>query len=928
MNRLVDYFIVVGFGDVLRPLKSTHSESHLYQASVTSRFPLADFIDAPLPDSMAMFCIPDGIKLTETPDLPIFYHFCNTVANGARLYGSCLRFFEPVSSEVFAGVDESEKEVTLDLNRSLVVSGNKGLRSLITNEEEDKGKNGQPQLYAAKCICLLSHWPFFDSFKAFLANLYQSSLTPTAICLERLLCNLINEVPLPPAGKLQVQYSVNGTNIFFKRPPPNNPLAFVDFKLNLVFELLDIELIVRIVECLLSERQILLVSSSFSALSIVGQSFLELIYPFQWEHIYIPFLPQAAIDIINAPMPFLMGTHSSFLDIATVPDSICLVNLDCNFLKLPVLPHASFASTPEQSHVTLPEKERGKLLERLLEHCPAKTKNPLKVISGIDFAFPNAPPPDEEFEEVHFANFDEFKVRSCFFRCFISIFRNYRDFLVLQSKSTLNTESYFNTSEFMRQNPASERFLHVFSQTVAFQKFIDDRIYVTPETESDVLYFDQSILAKLNRSFFARHNDTPFLCDQSFAINKTYIAMAPDASNQPAETFSYVQWPNLNLDLFSRSRLLISPFQNDAIRSQQAIFKHKKNAANLNSAPTKVLSRIVSDQIIYSLWFYLFGISLKKPASPTELISAYDVYARMRAEGFTIDEQIYKSILESCGKAGTPDLAFHILRDMQQSGIVPDATAYASIIATMDLNSHAVDQQETVAHMPISHIVESMRQVHARRATFDFKEANAFFTSRNMTPFSPESNDNSFFAIHSVSNKLSIRKSLSMPVAVQSDYFLSVFEIAFPKLTIQVADSCMECSRAILDHEIRVSWTSDSNDYTTMCPSCSCRFVARFSIRPKGSTDPNKVVVCEYLSPIVLRKEVENIVLREAPGFLLSAEFRRTSVTCFWNLAWHLSNLQLPLEGILIPNISAAVTPSAISSLKSPSHFYSPSPRR
>ena len=36
-----------------------------------------------------------------------------------------------------------------------------------------------------KCICLLSHWPFFSAFRAFLSFLYRLSVSRNSIPLER-----------------------------------------------------------------------------------------------------------------------------------------------------------------------------------------------------------------------------------------------------------------------------------------------------------------------------------------------------------------------------------------------------------------------------------------------------------------------------------------------------------------------------------------------------------------------------------------------------------------------------------------------------------------------------------------------------------------------------------------------------------------------
>ena len=661
-----------------------------------------------------------------------------------------------------------------------------------------------------------------------------------------------------------------------------------------------------------------------------------------WRYVYIPFLPQIAIDFLNAPLPFLVGTHSSFIDKASVSDSICLVDLDDNLIRLPVAQNEH----THPSHITLPDRERAKLSEQLNEIVPSVGVKNKTIAADLDLAFANAAPPDEYDDIEENKTLPCFELRYSFFRCFLSIFRSYRDFLSPPPSNSKNSNSsLFNTAEFIRQNPASERFLTTFCSTQAFQKFVEDRVYISQQTESDVFYFDQSIMAKLNRSFFSRHNDTPFLTDPTFEISKTFIAMAPDTTHQPPSiTFNYVRWPQLDFSLFYPSRLINSPFQSDQIRSQQSVISYKKsNAFGFNpityTNPKGLLIRSSSELSVYSLWFYLYGASLRKSASLFELIPAYDVYCRMRTEGFVVDDSTYKIILESCGKVGTPDLAFYILKDMKLAGLTPDASVYNAIISTLDSNNHAVDGQldssMTQLHEDVHKSVFSSEPVHPEDVlgqAYNPSSPNVGSSSPSANPYSPSASivssayvnhlntelvadTNLFFSVYSEENKLAARKSLGMPTSSQTDYYVSIFEMAFPKLTIITADFCMECSKCVVDHEIRSGWTMDSNDYTTQCPYCSCRFVARFSIKPKGVEDESKVISCEYLSPLVLRKEVENILVREKPEFLVSKEFRKNSVTCFWNLAWHLSNLQLPMEGILIPVVSATQAAAVTSGL-------------
>lgn len=50
-----------------------------------------------------------------------------------------------------------------------------------------------------------------------------------------------------------------------------------------------------------------------STLSKCGHAMVAAIYPFTWQHTYIPVLPPTMIDIVCSPTPFLIGLLTSSL---------------------------------------------------------------------------------------------------------------------------------------------------------------------------------------------------------------------------------------------------------------------------------------------------------------------------------------------------------------------------------------------------------------------------------------------------------------------------------------------------------------------------------------------------------------------------------------------------------------------------------------
>jgi hypothetical protein len=66
----------------------------------------------------------------------------------------------------------------------------------------------------------------------------------------------LQEVPLPPAGRVEVQYSIGDRVLTFTRPPANNPIASATLPYRTALECLDIENLLTLFSCILLEQQV------------------------------------------------------------------------------------------------------------------------------------------------------------------------------------------------------------------------------------------------------------------------------------------------------------------------------------------------------------------------------------------------------------------------------------------------------------------------------------------------------------------------------------------------------------------------------------------------------------------------------------------------------------------------------------------------
>ncbi|XP_060791799.1 DENN domain-containing protein 1A isoform X7 [Neoarius graeffei] len=112
------------------------------------------------------------------------------------------------------------------------------------------------------------------------------------------------------------------------------------------FVAVDVNNMLHLYASMLYERRVLISSSNLSTLTACVHGAAAMLYPMYWQHVYIPVLPQHLLDYCCAPMPYLIGVHSSLMEKVQVMalDDVVILNVDTNTLETPFndlqkLPH-------------------------------------------------------------------------------------------------------------------------------------------------------------------------------------------------------------------------------------------------------------------------------------------------------------------------------------------------------------------------------------------------------------------------------------------------------------------------------------------------------------------------------------------------------------------------------------------------------------
>ncbi|XP_067152467.1 MAP kinase-activating death domain protein isoform X3 [Apteryx mantelli] len=433
--RLLDYLVIIG-------ARQPSSDSVAQTPELLRRYPLEDHVDFPLPPDVVFFCQPEGClsvrqKRMSFRDDTSFVFTLTDKDTGVIRYGICVNFYRSFQKRVpkekgegtgghraregqkipkpgdtsvpqeEAGTESSESgsslqapstESTPDVNRSP--------RSKRLAKGSHRSRNS-----TLTSLCILSHYPFFSTFRECLYTLKRL----VDCCSERLLGKklgiprgvqrdtmwriftgsllveekssaLLHDLreieawiyrllrsPMPVAGQKRVDVEVLPHELqpalTFALPDPSR-FTLVDFPLHLPLELLGVDACLQVLTCILLEHKVVLQSRDYNALSMSVMAFVAMIYPLEYMFPVIPLLPTcmaSAEQLLLAPTPYIIGVPASFflykLDFK-MPDDVWLIDLDTNKVIVP---------TNAESLPALPEPEASELKKHLKQYLVSMT---------------------------------------------------------------------------------------------------------------------------------------------------------------------------------------------------------------------------------------------------------------------------------------------------------------------------------------------------------------------------------------------------------------------------------------------------------------------------------------------------------------------------------------------------------------------------
>uniref|UniRef100_A0A674C0Q2 DENN/MADD domain containing 4C n=1 Tax=Salmo trutta TaxID=8032 RepID=A0A674C0Q2_SALTR len=604
--------------------------------------------------------------------LPVFSTFVLTNSSGEKVYGAAIQFYEAYPIDLLSEKQKVQLGLLTTVEKKMIPN-----RTVNTN----------------KCICLLSRWPFFESFRKFLMFLYKLSVSgPHPLPIEKHISHFMHNVsfPSPQRPRILVQLSAHDTLMLAQPVCTPMPLSGADYSTLLIN--LGSENCATLLHFVLLESKILL----YCLYTLCGPCRNDIRLKCE-KCPYIPLCPLSLAGVLNAPCPFIVGVDSRYFDLYDPPPDVVCVDLDTNTIYL----------SDEKKHSNwknLPKKPCKSLFNSLnnLQHQLGIVRRTAQEGSAVEMT-----PIEADFTWHKKMTSLEMEIQEALLRFMAHILKGYRSYLkpITQapSEKATSADSLYDLQGFLKSRErAHQKFYSQLTKTQIFIRFIEECTFVS-DKDTGLAFFDDCIekvsVIKQQESVWGvegeSSEDTKLMeLDESQRSEHTVFVMPPEPptpedESDPPTRYSYKSFPRLRIDLFDRPREVIPALRSStpgASLSSSPALLAKRTKQEIKLA-YKMAKRFYSDPPLwakclfshcYSLWFICLPVGVRLVQSKSwAMQQAYNVLLKMRtSEVEVLDEVCYRVVMQLCGLYGQPVMAVRVLVEMRKAGVHPNAITY------------------------------------------------------------------------------------------------------------------------------------------------------------------------------------------------------------------------------------------------------------
>ena len=726
---------------------------------------------------------------------------------------------------------------------------------------------------------------FYVELEKIIKTIYDySHIENLEIPLEKIINNLILEVPLPPRGLYSVQYEMHDQSILLKNSKLND-LFYANFELNILFETFDLDKILIIFQYLMLGIKIVVFSTEIEVLTPIILSCLILLFPFKFPFQVVSILPKESYYLIDNVTPEILGVNEKYYNTFFQDNDIDLTD---HLLIVDVDEHnVTGKSNSKEELPLLPKKLKEQLYKKLKNYISLIEKN------------------KQNNKKEPMANY-QLIIRNMFLDFQIELLKDYPKYLNSNIyKHPL--EKPFKINKFLKKVPSSDwAFYKKFINTQMFTDYIYKRMTPKDKIEqTEVLYFEEKIflfneqkenIVFLNSNLFDILNEykvpkVSSLMDEellnyytdeqnhqkllsegmlinvindtninkeltrtrSFSINTdTNIIKKNINENKPI--FNYVLFPKLSNDLFFKNE--IKNYYLDV-----SIYNEIKNI-NSELISKSHLSRVETQtnemtNFVYILWLKVWANSFyyhDKKEQKYRYYQMLKVFNKISQHEMSVISNLFQGLI--IGNADE-DLIFHLYNKILQCNLWVSNDIFNAIKSIIRKSS----KNSTMPSSEIAKYLSKKRQI--------------------------------------VLQKNDVNKKLFRKRTMKNIYDMYMIK---EKVTFTIEEICNNCDSKIDIYNFQKLINDTYNDILwAKCPFCKSAYLPKLKVRFGDEINKN--------NKLINSTSIVDEVILYSPKTLKMNFFDNSNIDVdnlklnynpiFWNLIWYFKINGLPFDFFL-----------------------------
>ena len=299
------------------------------EPEIIYKYPFDD-IGLELNNLSASICFPLGVKICYNQERrSIYKSFSTHILNqkGEKYYMTIYHFYRQLDSMTYNKLfSDNPLKIYLRQFGDNIYSNKAQKEKLEKDLEECQELGFREYVFIPYAFVLVSKYPYINQMRSCLNIIYKILTNHEDILknieeniktslINKILAYLIHGIPIPNANcEISFNMPFCSNKIKIASPYKNNIRNLENVNFAYILSKFCPENIIKIFQLMLFENKLLFIDKDYNRLSTVIDSFINILYPIDWENTVIPIMSDQMTRYLQTYLPFINGISEDLLE--------------------------------------------------------------------------------------------------------------------------------------------------------------------------------------------------------------------------------------------------------------------------------------------------------------------------------------------------------------------------------------------------------------------------------------------------------------------------------------------------------------------------------------------------------------------------------------------------------------------------------------